>query len=386
MIHSIIPPSSAGVWSKCTAWVLMNLSYPEDEPTQDSKDGEASHQIGETLLKGMARAQLQHDPHQWIGKVADNGTVYTEEMYEGAAMYADLLGAEMRSASIFGGQYLGIEERVFAHTLIHPLSEGTPDFWMYNRNTHKLTVADYKFGHLHVPVFENMQMINYTAGLFERFNIDGLADQVLDVEFILVQPRSFRSGGPVQRWTTKGSNLRPHFNLLSAKAHEALGPTPTAQSGAHCRDCPGRHACPTALTAGITLFEAAGAPMPVELSDHALGVQLTIVNRAIGALELLKTGYSAQVESKVRTGANVPGWTTEQGYGREKWAKPNEEIILLGDMFGQDLRKPAEPITPKKAIQLGIDAAVIKQYSTTPKTGIRVVPDTDNKAKQVFTQ
>ena len=65
--------------------------------------------------------------------------------------------------------------------------------------------------------------------------------------------------------------------------------------------------------------------------------------------------------------------------------KPVDEVISLGDLFGHDLRKPAEPITPKQAIKLGVDAAVIKEYSITPKTGIRVVPDNDNKAKQVFT-
>jgi hypothetical protein len=57
----------------------------------------------------------------------------------------------------------------------------------------------------------------------------------------------------------------------------------------------------------------------------------------------------------------------------------------MGDMLGKDLRKK-EAITPKQAIKLGVDETVIKAYSTQPRTGVKIVPDNGNKAKQVFSQ
>ena len=57
----------------------------------------------------------------------------------------------------------------------------------------------------------------------------------------------------------------------------------------------------------------------------------------------------------------------------------------MGDMLRHDLRN-TKPITPKQALKLGIDEAVITEYSSTPRTGLTLVPDNGNKAKQLFTQ
>ena len=80
----------------------------------------------------------------------------------------------------------------------------------------------------------------------------------------------------------------------------------------------------------------------------------------------------------------MPGWVVEQGIGREKWGKPIAEVIALGDMLEFDLRKPVDAITPNQAKKLGVDESVITAYSTKPRTGLNIVSDNGNKAKQVF--
>jgi hypothetical protein len=123
----------------------------------------------------------------------------------------------------------------------------------------------------------------------------------------------------------------------------------------------------------------------VELSPEALGVQFAIIQRARKQLEYLESGYEEQIKGLMRSGASVPGFRVEESVGRERWAKPIEEVVALGDMLGHDLRK-RDAITPNQARKLGIDDAVIMAYSEKPRTGTKVVADNGNKAKQVFSK
>lgn len=385
MSHSIIPPSSAGIWGKpdgCTGWVLMAQCYPETEETPEAREGTASHWVASEVLESYTNDTGIKTCNMFVGENAPNGVVITEEMAEGAELQVkDVLAICQERGAL---QEMHVEQRIEAPR-IHELSFGTCDCYLFDRKTGELFIWDYKFGYGVVEAFENWQSINYVAGIIDKYNIDGLEDQFTTVHMRIVQPRAFHREGPVREWKVKASDLRGYFNQLQSNAAKALGPNAECNSGPHCKHCPGRHACEAALTAGIRLFEAASKPIPVELSDHALGVQLALAKRAREQLEYLESGFEEQVASRMRSGALIPGWSKEDSYGREKWNKPFEEIIAMGDMLGKDLRKK-EAITPKQAIKLGVDETVIKAYSTQPRTGVKIVPDNGNKAKQVFSQ
>lgn len=388
MTHSIIPPSSASIWGKpngCTGWVVMAQTYPELEESIEAREGTASHEIAEGMITdAKTNNRSRHEPRDWVGITASNGVVFTEEMFEAAKLYADDVIGEMRSRGIFGGDCLGIEAPVEAKR-IHDLSFGTCDAYLYDRKKGELIIYDYKFGYEVVEAFENWQAINYACGIIDALEINGHLDQFTTVRVRIAQPRAFHRDGPIREWTVKASDLRGYFNILHNNAHEALGANAVYRTGRHCKHCPGRHACPAALKAGVGLYEVVTQPVPVEMSPEAMGVQLAIIKRAIKALEYLESGFEEQVTSIIRGGAQVPGWRTEQSYGRERWEKPVEEVFALGDMLGHDLRDP-KAITPNAARKLGIDDAVIMAYSTKPSTGIKIVSDNGNKAKQVFTK
>ena len=66
--------------------------------------------------------------------------------------------------------------------------------------------------------------------------------------------------------------------------------------------------------------------------------------------EKIESALKEQVKGTVRSGTLVPGWLSEMGFGKLKWNKPYEEIILLGEMMSTpdniiDLRQK-KPITP----------------------------------------
>lgn len=61
-------------------------------------------------------------------------------------------------------------------------------------------------------------------------------------------------------------------------------------------------------------------------------------------------------------------------------------IIMMGDLMGQDLRKPVELDTPAQCIKKGIDPAVVEQYAETPSTGVKLEPVTERGIKMVFSR
>lgn len=385
--HSIIPPSSAGIWGApggCTGWVLMSQQYPETEEGEEAKEGTASHEIASELIDDNTRGPTVRTADKFIGRQATNGIVFTEEMYDGAKMYADDVGNVMRDTGIFDGECFGNEQRL-TMPRIHELSFGTTDQFIYASHLKRLYVWDYKFGFLVHEAFENWQTINYIEGIVEKLNFNGIDDQNITVHIRIAQPRAFHRDGPIREWIVKLCDLRAYFNILHDNAAIALGPDATIHTGKHCRDCQARHACPAALKAGLGLYEAAMRPTPQDLTPFALGVQLLIVQRAIKQLECVETGLKAQAKNVAKNSV-IPNFMLESGTGSLVWKKPAAEIIALGDSLKIDLRNPKKSvITPTQAKKLGIDDTVIKAYSEKPNTGLKLVADTGNKAKMFFT-
>lgn len=382
--HSIIPPSSAHIWGApdgCTGWVTMSQCHPEpDEPTPESAEGTAAHEIGSRLIMNQTVGHINNGAENFVGNVATNGVIFTDEMFEAAEIYADDVGEIMRKTGVFAGDNFGNERRIEAPN-IHEHSFGTVDQFIFDKQSGILYIWDFKFGHGIVEAFENWQLINYVAGILDA---NGLTDPYITVNMRIVQPRAFHRDGAIREWSVMLSDLRAHFNVLRTNAAIALGSDSMTRSGAHCRHCSARHACEAALNAGVQLFEVSAKPVPLEIPPAAIGLQLSIVERAIKQLEFLKSGYSEQIKSLIKSGVSVPNWGVEQGVGREKWDKPAAEVITMGEMMGFDVRKPVEAITPVQARKLGIDDAIIIAYSIKPSTGLKLVSDNSEKAKRIF--
>jgi hypothetical protein len=364
--------------------------YPDIEETEASRQGTASHEIGERLITAATRGGVSAPTWETLdGQAASNGELFTEEMFDGAEMYANDVKSVMQSTGVFGGDNIGIEERVEAPQ-IHELSFGTLDCRLLDVANMRLYLWDYKFGRVPVEVFEILQLINYYAGLLNKITrVPGYIDQQLTVHFRVVQPRAFHREGSIREWVVKASDLRGFINQLHDKAEEALGTNAICRSGPQCWNCSARLNCDVAIAAGPALYNLASTPQPVTMSPHAMGLQLKFTQSAIKHLEKIESALKEQVKGTVRSGTLVPGWLTEMGSGRLAWNKPDAEIIALGELLSTpdnviDLRGK-KPITPTQAKKLPIDEAVISAYSDKPRTGLILVPDNGNRAKKVFT-
>ncbi|MCH9712708.1 MAG: DUF2800 domain-containing protein [Proteobacteria bacterium] len=385
--HSIIPPSSASIWGApggCTGWVSMSQQYPETEDSEDAKEGTASHEIGAYLINDHCTGPTVRTADKFVGRQAANGIIFTEEMYDGAKLYADDVGDVMRDRAIFGGPGYGVEKRLIMPD-INEHSFGTTDAFLYDNRDAHLFVWDYKFGHLPVEAFENWQTINYINGIVKLLpNIKNWDPAAVTIHIRIVQPRAFHRGGIVREWVTTLADLIPRFQTLHDNAAIALGPNATIRTGKHCRDCQARHACPALLDSGLGFLETAMQPVPVELDPQSLGVQLAIIQKAIERLGYLETGYKEQTKAVIKNGSIVPNYIMENSVGRLAWTKPASEVIALGSALGVELKKPDDVVTPTQAKKLGIDDAVINAYSEKPNTGLKLVADTGNKAKLFF--
>jgi hypothetical protein len=370
--HSIIPISAGARMVQCAGSVMMGMMHPETEESDDAREGTASHELATNMIDSFSRAGLDW-PGDAVGQTASNGVVWTEESYEAALQYAEDVSDVMQRTGVFGGPNLGIERRIAAPR-IHDESWGTPDCSLFDSHGGILYLWDYKFGHRVVDAVENWQLIGYAVGLLDEITGgNGLADQHIRIVMTVVQPRAYHRQGTVRRWEVMGSDLRGYANILSRKAHEALGPDPQCITGPECLDCHGRHACTALQRAAMTAVAYLGKPTPDYLDADALSLEKRILDHAAELIKARRTGIDAQIEAMIKGGGMVPGWALESGQSRQRWTVSPADVFALGDLLGVDLRKPEEPITPKQAIKAGIDGAVISAYSEIPSTALRLV-------------
>ena len=377
--HSILAPSSGHIWGAengCTAWVKMAQMYPEpDEPDKDKDEGTASHEVGEQLIREAL--DFSFTPLD-VGSVATNGTTIDEEMVENAEVYATSV-IELYNTGNRKDRQVAVEHKG-PITRIHPECFGTKDFWMWDPATNTLYIYDYKYGHRFVEVFEWIQGILYAAGLLVQLKLP------LDckVVFRIVQPRSYSPEGPIQEWSVNMSALLPHFDRLAKKAEYAINGATLMQTGPHCKDCYPRFACQPALNAGIGLYELATKQITHNMSNGALGLQLSIIDRAMEQMKSLRSAFAGRAEAKTRKGESVPGWGTAQTIGKEVWTKPIPEVVAMGKLVGVDISKPGAK-TPNQSRKLGVPEAILATYSGRSKKGLKLVKDDGLKARKAFT-
>ena len=362
--HYPLAASSASMWSLCAGSVRMQQAYPQQKSPK-SKEGVCAHWVLSELLSGRTHA---------AGTFAPNGVEITEEMIDGAELCADHVNA-LRTA----GDVIHIEERLHAPH-IHEHNGGTPDVILWQAAQRTLHVFDYKFGHRYVEVFENKQLINYASAF--------LMEDAEDVTIFLhiVQPRSFCADGPIRRWKTDSSELDVYAEALATAAAAAMAPEAVRIPNPECGDCSARHACVALQQTALTVVDLAYDAVPFDLSDPMAGHELRYLTQAAERLDARISGLTADIESRMRGGRVIPFWTMTPSAPREQWTKPVEEVLAMGELFGQHLQKPAAPITPAQARKVGVPDEILAAYSARPAGTMKLAPVSGIQARKTFTQ
>lgn len=378
----------ANLWVNCTGSVALSEKFPAiesgDGVSEARLEGRAFHETSQYMLENAKTKGLVswNDRDNVVGTLSNDGIVTTDEIYDSAVEYVtDVIDYCTKHDML---KDLHIEQFVDTGHLSTD-TYGYVDAWVFNPKKMTLTAWEGKYGHRYVDVFENWQLICYVSGILQQMAINGKTDQMITVEMRVAQPRCFTGGGTIRSWQCKASDLRAHVNTVIANAHEARNDGKCIV-GNWCHDCPGRYACTTLQRVNYQGIDYQSSAEGVSLHGSDLACELKILNRAEIALKARKSGLEAQAISEHKNGQPVPGFTTEQGYGRKRWKKgtPTDEVIAMGDMMDIDLRKPVELDTPTQALKKGIDESVIIEYSETPLGKVKLVEFNETRARQVF--
>lgn len=364
--HAFLAPSSAFRWGpgRCPGSAGMESHYPDEEESEDAIEGTAAHWVASEALYGRAVPIDAVQPGAFLPT--------DQDMIDCAGDYVrdvrDTLAAAGPDA------VLAIETKITGYAGIHALNYGTPDATIINGRTRKLHVWDYKYGRRYVDIFENWQLLDYAALTLFEYHVPRHEWPLWSISLTVFQPRNFHPSGPMREWFIDGSQLSRYANMLTEAALLAAALDAPLKTGEHCRDCAARRACPALQRAAMSAVDFAFEALPVNMPADALGLELAILSQAALRLKARITGLEEQAKALLKSGATVPHWRTDYSYGRERWAAPVEEVILLGDALGVDLRKPPAVLTPKQAEKAGVDRAVIEVYSEAPRGAMALLP------------
>ena len=363
-----LSPSGAARRVACAGSRQLESLYPQDSSTY-AQEGIAAHWVASELLRGNELPMTY------------NGHAITEEMLEGADLYAGFVNSKVNH----GRSVWHIEEPLDISG-IHPLCRGKPDAWIWDAGAREIHIFDYKFGHRFVDVYENWQMLEYAAGIIDALRIDGIDDLATMVNMHVIQPRSFHPDGQVRSWKTWASDLRPYFNILRNAEHAAMADNAPTTVSDQCNHCAARHACPALAGAAMSAVDVASSAVPHNLTAEQVSAELRFLEHASDLLSARISGLSAEALAMIQRGQRLPHYHAQRGQGRERWKIPVEEVVALGDLYGLELYKP-KPITPKQAIALKskmLTAETIREYSEVPVGELKLMQIDPRKADKSF--
>ncbi len=378
--------SGAPRWANCNGAPKLCADEP-DIDSEVSREGTAAHWVAEQMLEtfklggdGLPIGKLL------IGRKAPNGMVITDEMFDGALTYYNVI------VNVVGwaGQNrsnLHIEARVTAHHTLDPEAWGTADAIYFDAKNNILYIWDFKFGHLSVVAYDNLQLVAYAIATGETFKYTKLNPRL---HLTIIQPRCYDGQGPVREWITTYDDLRAHVNKLKSAIIAHRMNKGMVTSGAWCRECPAGHKCPAIRQAAAIAIDFSTTAIPLDMSNDALAYELEIIERAEDRIKQRKAAVTTEAETRVRAGQLVPGRRMQDTVGNRAWSVPDAEVYQLGLSVGINLKSESKPVTVAAAEKMlkakAIDASVISKYHHKPKTGVKLVFDDGSRAKQIFSQ
>lgn len=368
---TLLPPSSAARRMACPGSRALEAQCPDPE-TDNRNEGKLAHKTAAWYLKtgGPDISESHFEISQ-----------SSSEMISGAKLYAVYIDETwMKSKLSFPRTRINIEEKIEINIFIP--TTGTPDSWFINDTG--LHIFEYKYGRTFIDAFENWQMIAYAFGIFDKLSFTRPFNPLLNVNFHVIQPRNYHKDGPIRKWEIPADKLAFYFDRIIKSEHLSMQPDAPLYTGEHCINCRARGSCPTLkgsadASAAIATIGGIKDPTPSQV-----GEELQMLQRARGILDARIMGLEEIATRTLKQGHQVPGFVLERSNGRAVWTATPGDLKALGELFGIELFKAAEPITPHQARAAGIPEKLIDQYSERTPGALKLVPENLNNIRRIF--
>lgn len=364
--------SDAGQWMNCNGSFRAQQAYPplDVEPSQSRLEGRACHEVAQKLFRNEPFGEL-------VGSLSKDGIVITDELFDAAREYFNEVWGFCNTHGVL--QQLHVEEPCPVPGYGNWYS--IPDAWVYVPQGKVLRIWEGKFGHRIVDPFENWQMLIEAFAIIETHKLD-----VNIIELVVVQPRGFTSEGTVRKWSLTPDELQVYRQQVNDTMLRVLDTVPLCTPSAWCLDCSARAHCNTLQQQSYAGIDYVQSLQTHNLTGHALGVELRLLERAQEMIKMRLSGLEEQALHEIKQGQHVTFYNAKTTYGRKRWKKdvPVEQVLMMGDLMSVDLRKPQELDTPAQCIKKGIDPSVVEQYAETPVTGVKLEQVNERAIRSVF--
>jgi len=373
--------SDANHWMKCGGSFQAQQLYPRlpGEISESVLEGRACHEVAEWFMRPECDRLVSYP----VGTLSKDGIVITQELRDVAADYVEEVFQYCVDNHIAPTD-LHVEDRIDLSHIV-PEWYGYADAWLYNPTTNTVVVWDFKAGYRLVEAVGNWSLVLYAEGIRNThfpLNTD------INFDLRIVQPRGFHHEGTVRTWTYGHAEHLALYYQVCDGVKAAMQDAPECVVSSHCKTCSARAHCDTVLRVAYEGVDYAGQLVTHNLTGDTLGVELKLLRRAASMIEARLSGLEEQAIHEIKNGQPVAFFGIAAGKGRERWIAdvPVDEIIMMGDLLGVDIRKPVTLDTPSQARKKGIDKSVIAQYTEIPSTGFKLVENDGQLANTTFTQ
>ncbi|ATS92106.1 hypothetical protein HMSP1_61 [Sinorhizobium phage HMSP1-Susan] len=354
-------PSAAYIWSNCAAYPLFSTRKTAEPPSDEAREGTCAAWVAELVLRGQ-----YPDTYALEGHTHANGWLVTREMCHHVRDYVDL----MRD----GATHVNAEQRVKLGDYI----EGTYDS-STALATGVLRMRDLKYGYMIVEVFENLQLIIYTAGELMRL---GFPPEIHTVELGIYQPRAWHHQGPLRLWTMTVSELWQHAQRLIDKSIECQQPNPVASPGDHCRWCDIKTQCEANAHSVYAGYQHVTSPHMRQMSTPELAAELSTLAEIVRLAKARYEAVEAEAEQRMKTGGYFPGWFMKPRKGHRKFkAGVTPETVKF--VTGFEATK-TEMKTPPEMEKDGADPKLIEKLAYAPDIGHKLSKVPGNYFDKIF--
>lgn len=303
-IHSLLSPSSAFRWIKCTPSAKLNAALP-DSTSEYALQGTAAHTLCEYKLQKLLGKDAK-DP-------TENLTYFDAEMADCTNSYQQYISEQIEKAKQFCKDPIVLVEQKLDFSKWVPQGFGTGDCVIVVDNV--LTVIDFKYGvGVLVEAEQNPQMMCYALGALALF------DSIYDIENVVMTIFQPRRDNISTYELSKKELLQWADEILSPAAQLAAKGEGEFKAGKHCRFCKVKATCRKRAEYNLELarydFE-----MPANLENTEIEVILSKADELAAWCSDIKE-YAFQ---QALNGKQWNGWKLVEGRSVRKYI--NEDAV-----------------------------------------------------------